>query len=323
LYHSDALGNVSTLINSSGTVKAQYTYDPFGYTTSQSGAWASANPYRFSSKEIDYKYFAGGDNYYYGYRFYHPVLHRWLNRDPIGINGGINLYGFVGNNPVGLVDTDGRFAFLAAAGVAYLAFEFGSTIYDIYSASDVVLDPNVSDLDKVKEVGVLAMGVALPGPGQWYKKGAKKVGDKVGDLVGSSCPAPNSGQNIVYRALNAADSEALAAGRGLTARAPNGTWTAAEHVANQPLTSGTLGGAARNSPWLSTSRRLDVAGAYDSGHGVIAIDLNKVGSFQTEVWRQAPRVNGVQGLPYHRSFWAEEVTIFQDIPASAILGPVK
>jgi hypothetical protein len=129
--------------------------------------------------------------------------------------------------------------------------------------------------------------------------------------------------NVVYRALNAADAEALAAGRGLRAKAPGGTWTAAEHVANQPLTSGALGDAARNSPWLSTSRLLDVARAYDSGHGIIAIDLNRVVSFRTEVWRHAPRVNGVRGLAYHRSFWAQEVTIFQEIPASAILGLVK
>jgi hypothetical protein len=31
----------------------------------------------------------------------------WLNRDPIGEAGGINLYGFVGNNPVNFVDPDG------------------------------------------------------------------------------------------------------------------------------------------------------------------------------------------------------------------------
>ena len=42
--------------------------------------------------------------YYYGYRYYSPVLGRWLSRDPIGEDGGLNLYGFVGNEPVSLVD---------------------------------------------------------------------------------------------------------------------------------------------------------------------------------------------------------------------------
>lgn len=39
-----------------------------------------------------------------GYRFYNPELGRWLNRDPIREEGGENLYGFVFNDPISLVD---------------------------------------------------------------------------------------------------------------------------------------------------------------------------------------------------------------------------
>jgi RHS repeat-associated protein len=35
---------------------------------------------------------------YYGYRYYHPQTGRWINRDPIEEDGGLNLYGFVGND---------------------------------------------------------------------------------------------------------------------------------------------------------------------------------------------------------------------------------
>jgi hypothetical protein len=45
--------------------------------------------------------------YYYGFRFYEPNLQRWLNQDPIGEAGGINLYGFVGNDPINLWDLFG------------------------------------------------------------------------------------------------------------------------------------------------------------------------------------------------------------------------
>ena len=38
--------------------------------------------------------------YYYGYRYYDPVTGRWPSRDPIGEEGGFNLYGFVTNNGV-------------------------------------------------------------------------------------------------------------------------------------------------------------------------------------------------------------------------------
>jgi hypothetical protein len=41
---------------------------------------------------------------YYGYRYYDPVTGRWPSRDPIEENGGINLYGFVGNNGVNNAD---------------------------------------------------------------------------------------------------------------------------------------------------------------------------------------------------------------------------
>lgn len=45
--------------------------------------------------------------YYYGRRFYSPVLRRWLNRDPIGEEGGNNLYCFCGNNSVLYHDVHG------------------------------------------------------------------------------------------------------------------------------------------------------------------------------------------------------------------------
>jgi hypothetical protein len=39
-----------------------------------------------------------------GLRFYFPEISRWLSRDPIGERGGVNLYGFVRNHPLGRVD---------------------------------------------------------------------------------------------------------------------------------------------------------------------------------------------------------------------------
>jgi hypothetical protein len=44
---------------------------------------------------------------YYGYRYYDPNVGRWLSRDPIEEKGGLNLYGFVGNDTINYVDVLG------------------------------------------------------------------------------------------------------------------------------------------------------------------------------------------------------------------------
>jgi uncharacterized protein RhaS with RHS repeats len=44
---------------------------------------------------------------YYGYRYYDPATGRWPSRDPIAERGGINLYGFVGNDGIGRIDVLG------------------------------------------------------------------------------------------------------------------------------------------------------------------------------------------------------------------------
>lgn len=91
------------MLNSSQSMVARYRYDPFGNTISTSGSLATANTYRFSSKEIH----VNSGMYYYGYRFYDPNLQRWSNRDPINENGGLNLYRFAANDPLSQADTDG------------------------------------------------------------------------------------------------------------------------------------------------------------------------------------------------------------------------
>jgi uncharacterized protein RhaS with RHS repeats len=44
---------------------------------------------------------------YYGYRYYDPKTGRWPSRDPIEEEGGVNLYGFIGNDGVNESDVLG------------------------------------------------------------------------------------------------------------------------------------------------------------------------------------------------------------------------
>ena len=63
-----------------------------------------ANPLRFSTQFTDEE----TGLIYYGYRYYSPSLGRWINRDPIEEQGGLNLYSFCADNPLTVIDTDGR-----------------------------------------------------------------------------------------------------------------------------------------------------------------------------------------------------------------------
>ncbi|MCG8686842.1 MAG: RHS repeat-associated core domain-containing protein, partial [Desulfobacterales bacterium] len=100
-YLYDGKGNVSAVIDSAQAVVASYRYDSFGRLKVKSGALEQ--PYQFSTK----RYLADVGLNYYGYRFYAPGFGRWLNRDPIGEAGGLNLYEFCFNNPVLFIDAYG------------------------------------------------------------------------------------------------------------------------------------------------------------------------------------------------------------------------
>jgi RHS repeat-associated protein len=96
----DGNGNVSEYLGITGNNVVHYEYDPFGTLTRRTGSTSIQFQYRFSTKPRDF----GTGLYYYGYRWYDPVTGRWPSRDPIEENGGVNLYGFVGNDSINRFD---------------------------------------------------------------------------------------------------------------------------------------------------------------------------------------------------------------------------
>lgn len=99
-YFSDGMGNIIMMLDANENVVAEYRYDSFGRLLDSSGTLADANLYRFSSKE----WHPRSGFYYYLYRYYDPVTQRWINQDPIGEDGGLNLFGFVMNSPSSHID---------------------------------------------------------------------------------------------------------------------------------------------------------------------------------------------------------------------------
>ncbi len=82
------------------SVGTEFEYGAFGELIRATGEKKDAFNFRFSTKYED----AETELLYYGYRYYNAETGRWLSRDPIGELGGLNLYGFVGNDPVNLWD---------------------------------------------------------------------------------------------------------------------------------------------------------------------------------------------------------------------------
>ena len=100
----DGNGNVAALIKAGdGTESARYEYGPFGEVIRATGPMAKANPFRWSTQYQDDE----TDLVMYLARPYSPSTGRWLSRDPIQEQGGLNLYGFVGNNPISRFDVLG------------------------------------------------------------------------------------------------------------------------------------------------------------------------------------------------------------------------
>ena len=114
-YIYNQLGSVQKVLDKSGEVVADYQYTPYGQV---SGSNFSQQPFGYSTKRSD---FASG-LVYFGYRFYAPEQRRWLNRDPLHEQGGINLYAYVNGDPLGYIDPTGEYGI---AGAVYGAIAGG------------------------------------------------------------------------------------------------------------------------------------------------------------------------------------------------------
>ena len=109
----DAYGNVMGYWDAQGNVVATYTYDAFGQLVASSGPMADVFAICYSTKYFDFE----TGLYYYGYRFYSPELLRWITRDPIGEEGGGNLYVFCINSSCCIVDFLGDIAVTDIPGI--------------------------------------------------------------------------------------------------------------------------------------------------------------------------------------------------------------
>lgn len=106
-YHSNKQFSTYGLTDSTGQVVERYVYTPYGQVTTFDAAYQTpaissrvGNPFTFTGRELD----AETGLMHFRARTYDTVQGRFKARDPIGYEGGINLYEYVGNNPTGWTD---------------------------------------------------------------------------------------------------------------------------------------------------------------------------------------------------------------------------
>ena len=111
-YSHDGNKNVSEVFYHApqNGIAAHYDYAPFGAIIRTSSATRvtnrdliSENPFRFSSEYHD----APLSLVYYNYRHYQTYVGRWCTREPLEEMASFGIYGFVRNNPIGLIDIYG------------------------------------------------------------------------------------------------------------------------------------------------------------------------------------------------------------------------
>ena len=105
----DANWNVTSYINSSGTVQERYIYNAYGSAT-----FLDSNFSVISSSVVEpdhlyagYNFDADVEVYHVRNRVYHPNLGCWLQRDPEGYINGLNYLEYSQNDPVGNADPSG------------------------------------------------------------------------------------------------------------------------------------------------------------------------------------------------------------------------
>jgi RHS repeat-associated protein len=99
-YQFDPQGSVAQRLNSAGAVLSSDMYDAYGVgqsTGSNTDPWGYGAQWGyFTDRETGLALLT--------HRYYDPSAGRFLNRDPIGLAGGLNVYGYVKDNPANAID---------------------------------------------------------------------------------------------------------------------------------------------------------------------------------------------------------------------------
>ena len=156
-YVLNAQGDVVRIVNSSRSVVASYTYDPWGKIISSSGTLADINPLRYRG----YYYDAETGFYYLQSRYYDPEIGRFINADSYASTDATgllstNMFAYCENDPVNKSDPSGE-AF------SLITIAVGATVGALVNAAGTALSNVAAGKDWNDGIGLALLSGAVSG----------------------------------------------------------------------------------------------------------------------------------------------------------------
>jgi len=161
-YTKDHLGSVREVVDGSGTLQGRFDYGPWGETTYMDYSGGNMAEPQFGYAGYMQTAYVPNE-YFTKYRIYEPSIHRWLSRDPIGERGGLDLYGYVGNDPINWYDSRGL---TPAAAAAVLAG--GGTALEGEEAGGWIVGGNFNPAVDIG-IGATALGTGIWAIWEYFK----------------------------------------------------------------------------------------------------------------------------------------------------------
>ena len=135
--HTDRLGSIDAVTKQGGLIVFQRTYRPYGETLAQSGSHTESRGW------IDQRNDTETGLTYLHARYFDPQVGTFLSPDPIGVAGGMNLYGYGLGDPIGHHDRSGLRAAQATCFVDYVSYygEPAVPVLDCYGSGGASQTP--------------------------------------------------------------------------------------------------------------------------------------------------------------------------------------
>ena len=238
-FQADHLGSIRQVTNAAGSIVNAYDYDAYGNFETLSESLPQ--PYAFTGREFDPE----SGLHYYRARYYDPETGRFISEDPIGFGAGdTNLYRYVFNDPVNLVDPSGLAATKERSGTlqpalitAPVLFNLGQTLGLVFRsvARDLLVgvlasapdNPNDPDQprDRDNDDNDRPGGGGGPGSGSGSSSGSGPGSDtSPGGSTGAGGENPNAGGGAQGQGASpGSDAGRPDLGKPGTARNPDGT----------------------------------------------------------------------------------------------------